>query len=153
MTGAHIPGGNVVGLHLAVGGGARLCGETPRGPAHTQAQTPAQARGRSFLPSGLSVAVVDAAFDAGFAAWACVIEGEAHVRTGHAHNSTHAELLAAALAQSAVDGLGVRLSAPAPLAIGSLLALLVARPKAFDEGQREVLERHLGPEVPFRKRG
>lgn len=95
MTG---PGGNVVGLHLAVGGGARLCGETPRGPAHTQAQTPAQARGRSFLPSGLSVAVVDAAFDAGFAAWACVIEGEAHVRTGHAHNSTHAELLAAALA-------------------------------------------------------
>ncbi|UTT66438.1 serine/threonine protein kinase [Janibacter sp. CX7] len=37
-----------------------------------------------------------------------------------------AGLLAAALAQSAVDGLGVRLSAPVPLAVGSLLALLVA---------------------------
>lgn len=31
--------------------------------------------------------------------------------------------------------------------------LRTSRPKAFDEGQREVLERHLGPEVPFRKRG
>ncbi|QOK23173.1 serine/threonine protein kinase [Janibacter indicus] len=37
-----------------------------------------------------------------------------------------AGLLAAALAQSAVDGLGVRLAAPVPLAVGSLLALLVA---------------------------
>ena len=37
-----------------------------------------------------------------------------------------AGLLATAVAQSAVDGQGVRLDAPVPLAVGSLLALLIA---------------------------
>lgn len=45
-----------------------------------------------------ALATVDASYDAGFAAWACILNGQAHVRTGPAISSTHAELHAAHLA-------------------------------------------------------
>lgn len=45
-----------------------------------------------------ALALVDASYDAGFAAWACILDGHAHVRTGPANSSTHAELQAAHLA-------------------------------------------------------
>lgn len=45
-----------------------------------------------------ALAIVDASYDAGFAAWACILNGQSHVRTGPAKSSTHAELQAAHLA-------------------------------------------------------
>lgn len=44
------------------------------------------------------IAIVDASYDAGFAAWASIVGGQQHVRSGPAGSSTEAELLAAQLA-------------------------------------------------------